>query len=403
MTASAMSKREDVPESSAGVRLGSDLLLASSRLTGARVAIVCNHASLDRGFLHIVDRLAGADGVTLAAILGPQHGFRSDVQDNMIETPHRDDPARRVPIYSLYSETREPTAEMLRGIDVMVIDLQDIGARIYTYIYTMANCLRACARHGIPVIVCDRPNPINGVDVEGARLVPGYESFVGLFPIPMRHGMTIGELARLFNERFGLGAALEVVRMEGWRREMFADATGLPWVMPSPNMPTLDTAIVYPGTVLFEGVMLSEGRGTTRPFELVGAPWIEAERFARDMNALHLPGAFFRPAVFEPTFQKYAKQTCGGCQIHVTDRDAFRPVLTGAALLQVFRRSDPAQFAWRQPPYEYEHDKLPIDILAGSDVLRRQIESDMAPPAIADSWRDDEAAFRRERQPFLLY
>src|SRR5687767_10036491 len=216
------------------VRLGSDLLLSSSRLRGARVGIVCNHASLDRGFLHIVDRLALAEGVVLAAIFGPQHGFRSDVQDNMIETPHGDDAARRVPVYSLYSETREPTSEMLKGLDALVIDLQDIGARIYTYIYTMANCLRACGRHGVPVIVCDRPNPINGIDVEGALLLPGFESFVGLFPIPMRHGMTIGELASLFNERFHLGATLEVVKMEGWRREMYADASHLPWVMPSP-------------------------------------------------------------------------------------------------------------------------------------------------------------------------
>jgi uncharacterized protein YbbC (DUF1343 family) len=386
-----------------GVRLGSDLLLASPRLRGARVAVVCNHASVDRRFAHIVDRLAAAEGVTLGAIFGPQHGFRSDVQDNMIETPHRDDLSRRVPIYSLYSETREPTAEMLRDVDVMVIDLQDIGARIYTYIYTMANCLRACGRHGVPVIVCDRPNPINGVDVEGALLMSGFESFVGLFPIPMRHGMTIGELATLFNQRFALGATLEVIRMDGWRREMYADAANLPWVMPSPNMPTLETAVVYPGTVLFEGTMLSEGRGTTRPFELVGAPWIEAERFAREMNALGLPGAFFRPAVFEPTFQKHARQTCGGCQIHVTDRAAFKPVLSGAALIQMFRKFDPQQFAWRQPPYEYEHEKLPIDILAGSDTLRRQIESGLAPQRIAESWRGDEEDFRQLRQQYLLY
>jgi uncharacterized protein YbbC (DUF1343 family) len=372
-------------------------------LRGARVGVVCNHASVDRGFLHVIDRLAAADGVQLSAIFGPQHGFRSDVQDNMIETPHREDATLRVPIYSLYSETREPTADMLRGIDVLVIDLQDIGARIYTYIYTMANCLRACGRHGIPVMVCDRPNPINGVDVEGAPLVRGYESFVGLFPIPMRHGMTIGELARLFNERFDLGATLDVVRMSGWRREMYADGTELPWVLPSPNIPTLDTAIVYPGTVLFEGTMLSEGRGTTRPFELVGAPWIDAERFARAMNDLRLPGVRFRPAVFEPTFQKHAKQACGGCQIHVTDREAFKPVMTGVALIQMFRRLDPAKFAWRQPPYEYEHEKLPIDILAGSDALRRQIESGLSPQAIADTWRADEDAFRRLREPYLLY
>ena len=385
------------------VRLGSDLLLSSSRLKGTRVGVVCNHASLDRGFLHIVDRLAAADHLTLAAIFGPQHGFRSDVQDNMIETPHANEPGRRVPIYSLYSETREPTAEMLSGIDVLVIDLQDVGARIYTYIYTMANCMRACARHRIPVIVCDRPNPIGGVDVEGARLVPGFESFVGQFPIPMRHGMTIGELASLFNEVFSIGAQLEVVSMEGWRRDMYADQTGLPWVMPSPNMPTLDTAIVYPGTVLFEGIMLSEGRGTTRPFELVGAPWIDAERFARDMNALGLTGVHFRPAVFEPTFQKHAKQTCGGCQIHVIARHLFKPVLVGVALAGMFRRTNPSKFAWRQPPYEYEHDKMPIDILAGADTLRTQIEADMPAAKIAASWRADEDAFRAVRERFLMY
>ena len=385
------------------VRLGSDVLLSSGRLRGSRIGVVCNHASLDRDFGHVIDMVAAAEGVTLAAIFGPQHGFRSDVQDNMVETPHGDDPRRRVPIYSLYSETREPTAEMLRGIDALVIDLQDIGARIYTYIYTMANCLRAGSRHGVPVIVCDRPNPIGGTNVEGARLEPGWESFVGQFPLPMRHGMSIGELAALFNDAFGIGAQLDVVRMEGWRRNMYADGTGLPWVMPSPNMPTLDTAIVYPGTVLFEGTMLSEGRGTTRPFELVGAPWIEAERFAREMNGLGLPGAYFRPAGFEPTFQKHSRQPCGGCQIHVTDRDAFRPVITGVALIDMFRRLDTGRFAWRQPPYEYERDKMPIDILAGSDTLRKQIESGVPIKEIAASWKDDEAGFERLRRPFLMY
>src|SRR6188474_2313143 len=214
------------------VRLGSDVLLGTHHLRGARVGIVCNHASVDHAFRHVVDRLIEEPAVELAAIFGPQHGFRSDVQDNMIETPHRDDPARRVPVYSLYSDTREPTADMLRGLDALVIDLQDIGARIYTYIYTMANCLRACARHGVRVIVCDRPNPIGGTDVEGEALVPGFESFVGQFPIPMRHGMTIGELARLFNEHFGIGAKLEVLPLEGWRRPVYYDGTGLPWVMP---------------------------------------------------------------------------------------------------------------------------------------------------------------------------
>ena len=385
------------------VSLGSTRLLESGRLKGRKVGVVSNPASVDANYVHIVDAMMNAPGVTVGALFGPQHGFRSDVQDNMIETPHGNDCRRKVPVFSLYSETREPTAEMLRHVDTMVIDLQDIGARIYTYIYTMTNCLRACARHGIPVIVCDRPNPIGGNGVEGALLVEGFQSFVGQFPIPMRHGMTIGELARLFNEHFGLGAALEIVKMAGWQRHMYADATELPWVMPSPNMPTLDTAIVYPGTVLFEGSLFSEGRGTTRPFELTGAPWIQAESLARRLNSLALPGVHFRPAVFEPTFQKHARQTCGGCQIHVTNRTQFRPVLVGVALLAMFRELDPARFAWRPPPYEYEHEKMPIDILAGSETLRHQIESGADAREIAASWAQDEESFRKLREPFLMY
>ena len=386
------------------VTLGLERLLGSDLLRGRRVGIVSNPASVDGSFRHLVDRVAEVPGATLAAIFGPQHGFRSDVQDNMIETPHVDDARRGVPIYSLYSETREPTAEMLAGLDLLVVDLQDVGARIYTYIYTMANCLRAAQRHGVRVVVCDRPNPIGGRDVEGPVLHPGYESFVGLFPIPMRHGMTIGELARLFNEHFAIGAKLEVLRMEGWTRDQYFDATGLPWVMPSPNMPTLDSAIVYPGTVLFEGTMLSEGRGTTRPFELVGAPWIHAERFAAAMNARQLPGVWFRPAVFEPTFQKHAKTPCGGCQIHVTDRAVFRPGAVAAALLLEFHRTDPARFAWRQPPYEYEHEKMPIDILAGSPSLRQHVEAQTPLDRITAEWSDeDPTSFTAVRESFLLY
>ena len=269
----------------------------------------------------------------------------------MIETGHGEDKIRRVPIYSLYSETRKPTAAMLEGLDLLVIDLQDVGTRIYTYIYTMANCLIAARAHGVKVVVCDRPNPIGGLAVEGPMLVRAFASFVGQYPIPMRHALTIGELARLFNDEFGIGADLDVIAMEGWRRDMYHDATRLPWVMTSPNIPTLDTAIVYPGTVLFEGTNLSEGRGTTRPCELVGAPWIAAERFADEMNRLEFPGFHFRPAVFEPTFHKHVHQSCGGCQIHVLDRERFRPVATGVALIAAFRKSDPERFAWRAPPY----------------------------------------------------
>ncbi|MGE5199360.1 MAG: exo-beta-N-acetylmuramidase NamZ domain-containing protein [Rhodospirillaceae bacterium] len=378
-------------------------LLASRRLEGLRVGLVCNPASVDAAIAHASDLVFKAPGVTLAALFGPQHGFRADLQDNMIESPHAIDALRRVPVHSLYSETREPTAEMLRGLDVLVIDLQDVGARIYTFVYTMANCLRAAARHRIPAVVCDRPNPIGGLAVEGPMLEPGFESFVGLFPIPMRHGMTIGELALLFNTHFGIGADLDVVGMDGWSRDMYFDDTGLPWVMPSPNMPTLDTAIVYPGAVLFEGTQVSEGRGTTRPFELLGAPWVDAERCCEELNALRLGGAVFRPVMFEPTFHKYAHEACGGCQIHVTDRQAFLPVLASVAVMAAFHRADPGRFAWRQPPYEYEHDKMPIDILAGSPALRGQIERGADAREIAASWAPGVAAFDPVRRSCLLY
>jgi uncharacterized protein YbbC (DUF1343 family) len=378
-------------------------LLASRRLEGLRVGLVCNPASVDATLAHASDLLVNAPGITLAALFGPQHGFRADLQDNMIESPHAADAKRRVPVYSLYSETREPTAEMLRGLDVLVVDLQDVGARIYTFVYTMANCLRAAARHKVPVVVCDRPNPIGGAAVEGPMLEPGFESFVGLFAIPMRHGMSIGELAGLFNTHFGIGADLQVVQMEGWSRGMYFDETGLPWVMPSPNMPTLDTAIVYPGAVLFEGTQLSEGRGTTRPFELLGAPWIDGERFSAELNALHLDGVHFRPVIFEPTFHKHAREACGGCQIHVTDRQAFLPVLASVAVMAAFQRANPVRFAWRQPPYEYEHDKMPIDILAGSPALREHIERGTGAREIAASWDAAVAAFDPVRRACLRY
>jgi uncharacterized protein YbbC (DUF1343 family) len=385
------------------VTLGSERLLDEGTLRGLRVGVVCNPASIDGDFRHITDRLASAPGVTLAAIFGPQHGFRADLQDNMIETPHASDGRRSIPVFSLYSEVREPTAEMLNGLDALIVDIQDVGTRVYTFIYTVANCLRAAARHKIQVIVCDRPNPIGGTQVEGPMLEQGYESFVGLFPLQMRHGLTIGELARFFNREFDLGAELHVVPMSRWTRDMYFDQTGLPWVMPSPNIPTLDSAIVYPGTVLFEGTMLSEGRGTTRPFELLGAPWIAAEPFAARMNARGLPGVRFRPAVFEPTFQKHAKLTCGGCQVHVTDRAAFEPCATAAALLLEFHATDPGRFAWRQPPYEYEHEKLPIDILAGSPALRTHIEAQVPLPEIQASWQEASRPFLEQRQRYLLY
>ena len=387
------------PETSPGI----DRLLASGDLAGRRVGLVCNPASIDAAHRHTAQRLRQAPDLTLAALFGPQHGFRSDVQDNMVETPHARHPTYDIPVHSLYSDHREPTAAMLDGLDVLVVDLQDVGTRVYTYIYTMANCLRAAARHGLPVVVCDRPNPIGGVQVEGPLLEPGHESFVGQFPIPLRHGLTIGELSRLFNDHFGLGAELQVARLDDWERAAYHDATGLPWVMPSPNLPTLDSAVVYPGAVLFEGTNLSEGRGTTRPFELLGAPWIDGEALAGRIADAALPGVVARAAHFEPTFQKHAGRPCGGCQLHVTDRAAFRPVLTAVAVLQAIRRADPARFAWREPPYEYERTKQPIDILAGSAALRRQIDADVPATEMAAGWDADVAAFAAVRSRFLLY
>jgi uncharacterized protein YbbC (DUF1343 family) len=383
--------------------LGSERLLASPRLNGLRVGVLANPASIDHSFRHMVDRLGESTRCTLTAIFGPQHGYRSDLQDNMIETPHAKDRRRKVPIFSLYSETREPTQEMLDLIDVLVIDLQDVGSRIYTFIYTMANCLRASAQAGLPVIVCDRPNPIGGAEIEGPTLEPGYESFVGQFRMPMRHGMTVAELARLFNEHHGIDADLEVVPMEGWSREMDFDATDIPWVMPSPNIPTLDTAIVYPGAVLFEGTKLSEGRGTTRPFELIGAPWLDGDQLAQRMNRAGLEGVHFRGVTFEPTFQKHARVTCGGCQIHVTNREAFAPVKVGVSLLRECFASEPDRFEWRDPPYEYEHDRMPIDILAGSPALREQIEQQISIEDIAASWGPGNVEFDEVRKAYLLY
>ncbi len=385
------------------VLLGSEQLLTSNLLAGARVGLVANSASIDHAFRHIAEPISALPDSTLVALFGPQHGFYADVQDNMIETDHGYHPRFNVPIYSLYSDTREPTDDMFDGIDLLVIDLQDVGTRVYTYPYTMANCLRAAARHNIRVIVCDRPNPIGGEAVEGPVLEHNFSSFVGQFSIPLRHGLTIGELALLFNDHFEIGSELTVSPLAGWSRDLYASEHDIPWIYPSPNLPTLDSTIVYPGTVLIEGTNLSEGRGTTRPFELIGAPDVNPNTLAMNLNALDLPGVHFRPTTFEPTFQKHAGRTCGGCQIHVTDRRAFRPVVTGVAVIQAFRRLSGSQFAWRTPPYEYELTKMPIDILAGSDALRQQIELDRNATEIAQDWSDAIEAFHSLRQRYLLY
>jgi uncharacterized protein YbbC (DUF1343 family) len=292
---------------------------------------------------------------------------------------------------------------MLRGLDVLVIDLQDIGARYYTYQWTMALALRACARAGVRVLVLDRPNPLGGVLVEGNVPDPAFASFVGLYPLPARPGLTLGEIARYLNARHALGAELEVVAMRGWRRRMLWEDTGLPWVPPSPNMPTPDTARVYPGGCLIEGTNLSEGRGTTRPFEWVGAPWLDAHAYAERLNAERLPAVVFRPARFQPTFQKHAGRVCGGVQIHVTDRARFKPFLTGLAVIAVARRQAPRAFRWRRPPYEFELRKLPIDILLGTDTIRRALTRGASLRAIERGWRRGLTAWQRGRVRWLMY
>lgn len=383
------------------VSLGSAKL--APRITDRRVGLLSNPASIDGRLRHIVDQVVGMSDVSLAALFGPQHGFRADVQDNMVETDHARHPTLDVPVYSLYGETREPTSEMLSDLDTLVVDLQDVGTRVYTYIHTLANCLKACERAKVPVVVCDRPNPIGGLAVEGPMLEPGFESFVGLYPVPLRHGLTIGEMARLCNAGFGIGAELDVLTMDGWRREMFHDDTGLPWVLPSPNLPTLEAAIVYPGMVLLEGTNLSEGRGTTRPFELFGAPWLTAAPLADALNARSLPGVHFRPTEFQPTFQKHAGATCGGCQLHVTDRIRFKPVEAAVAVLATCRAQAPDHFRWRTPPYEYETLLPPINILTGSSRIRTLIDADADWSEVDHAIEDGVDKFRQQCERYLLY
>jgi len=337
------------------------------KLRGARIGALLHPASVSSKLEHasrILERLNG-DLFKIAAFYGAQHGFLGQTQDNMVEWKSYEHPRLGVPVYSLYGEHREPTKEMLQDVDVLLVDLQDVGARYYTFIWTLYLCMRACEKHGAQVVVLDRPNPINGVTVEGPIIESGYESFVGMHPIPVRHGRTIGELAQQFRDEAFPKCPLSILPMKNWERAMWFDQTGLPWVMPSPNMPTLETATVYPGMCLLEATNISEGRGTTRPFEIFGAPFIDAETLCRELNSLKLSGVFFRENYFQPTFQKFAGQLCGGAQLHVLDRDAFRSFQTGVEIIRSIRKLYPNSFEWKQPPYEYEREKLPIQILLG--------------------------------------
>lgn len=377
-------------------------------LRGLRVGAICNPTSVDRDFVHLADHLAAAEGVHLAALFGPEHGIRGTAQDMIHVEGEALDPRTGVPVHSLYGPTFEslqPTPRMLEGLDALVFDIQDVGARYYTYVYTMALSMRAAGRAGLRFYVLDRPNPIDGIHVEGNRVHEPFRSFVGMYDLPARHGMTAGELASLFNELHPEEerCELEVIRCQGWDRRKGWEATGLPWIPPSPNMPTVDTALVYPGMCLVEGTLLSEGRGTTRPFENYGAPYLDPWALAEALEGEGLPGVRFRPAYFEPTFQKHARTLCGGVMLHVDDPAAFQSFRTGAACVLWAARLGGEAFRWRTEEYEYRDDVPAIDLLTGSDAFRLGVDGGLSLEAITAPWEAELQAFLPTRRRHLLY
>jgi uncharacterized protein YbbC (DUF1343 family) len=375
----------------------------SMSFPGLRIGYLSNQASTTRKFVHGRIVLQQKYGDQLTCLFSPQHGFFSEKQDNMIESDHTLDSVTGLPIYSLYGEHRRPTAEMFEQLDVLLIDLIDVGTRVYTFLYTMAYCMEMAAQLGKKVVVLDRPNPIGGEQIEGNMLRPDCTSFVGLYPLPMRHGLTFGELALLLNQEFGIGADLEVVEMKGWKRSMLFRDTGFPWVCPSPNMPTPETALVYPGQVIWEGTNVSEGRGTTLPFEFVGAPFWQHAAILRKLAETELPGCYLRPVVFEPTSGKWMGEACCGFQIHVTNDRTFLPYRTSLALLQATILLYPEHFQYKQPPYEYEFKRLPMDLILGDREVRKQLEDDRAVREIENLWQGELQAFDLKRKKYYLY
>jgi uncharacterized protein YbbC (DUF1343 family) len=365
------------------------------RLRGARVGFVTNHSAVTRDLHSGVDALAGA-GVRFQALFGPEHGVRGEAAAGK-KVDSRTDARTGVPVYSLYGATHEPTPEMLAGVDVMLFDIQDVGSRFYTYEATLSLVMKACGAAGVPVVVLDRPNPLGG-RAEGPCLEPEQASFVGLHPMPIRHGLTMGELACLFHEVYGIGKAPEVVAMRGWGRGMAWEETGLAWVTPSPNMPTPDTARVYPGTCLIEGTVLSEGRGTAKPFEWIGAPWIDADRWVDHLQALALAGARFRPVYFMPSASKCVGEACAGVQVHITDREAFPAVTVGVALLHTLHALWPDRFAWRGTAGRFF-----VDRLAGTVRLREAIEAGVDPRELERVWEPGLQEFARHAERVRLY
>jgi uncharacterized protein YbbC (DUF1343 family) len=387
------------------VQTGLEIFLSSPPkwIFGNRIGLLSNPASVDGNFCHAVELINERFPGQLKALYSPQHGFFSEKQDNMIESDHTIHGTLNIPVFSLYGQKRIPDKSMLDPIDILIIDLQDVGTRVYTFIYTMSYCLEAAKKFGKKVVILDRPNPINGNMIEGNLLSVDCASFIGRYPIPMRHGLTIGELALLFNTDFGIGCELAVIPMKGWQRDMFFMDTGLPWIPPSPNMPSPISAMVYPGQVLWEGTNVSEGRGTTLPFEMFGAPFIDTKRILSALEGPKLPGIALRTIVFEPTFNKWSGSPCNGFQIHVTDPYEFKPFITTLRLIHAVISHHEGMFQWKRPPYEYEFERLPIDLIIGDKKIRQRIEHLDEISAIEESWRNELKGFAETCRSVHLY
>ena len=375
-------------------------------LCGSTLGLVVNQTSLTGNGCSSITQFRNNNQFKLSTLFAPEHGLYGVDQD-MVPIIDETNPISGIPVKSLYganASSLTPSPDLLNEIDNLVFDIQDVGSRYYTFIYTLANCMQTCAASNTRMVVCDRPNPINGLKIEGNLVREEFRSFVGQYPLPNRHGMTVGELARLFNDHFSIKCDLKIVPMEGWDRSMWYDQTGLPWVPPSPNMPTLSTATVYPGMCLMEGTLLSEGRGTTTPFEQVGAPYINAGALAQTLNEKNLPGLFFRPQYFKPQFQKWSGKICGGVQLHITDRDKIKPLVTSIAVLYSIKKLYPNDFAWRTEPYEFVSDRLAIDLLYGSPTLREEIGSGtLSLDDLESAWEEETKEFLPQRKACLIY
>ncbi|PLR91112.1 exo-beta-N-acetylmuramidase NamZ family protein [Bacillus sp. T33-2] len=397
----ALADHDDDDRRSKKFKLGVEVLLNEQKdlIKGKKVGLITNPTGVDQEMNSIVDLLHDDPEVELTALYGPEHGVRGSAQAGQYVEYYVDEKTG-LPVYSLYGKTRKPTPEMLEDVEVLLFDIQDVGTRFYTYIYTMALAMEAAKENNIPIIVLDRPNPLGGTKVEGPVLEPKYASFIGQYAIPIRHGMTVGELAKLFNKEFGIGAALTVVEMKGWKRNMYYDDTPLQWVLPSPNMPTLDTALVYPGGALIEGTNLSEGRGTTKPFELLGAPFINSDDLAEKLNSLKLPGVKFRAASFIPTFSKHSGVLSHGVQYHITDRDAFKPVETGLHVVKTIHDMYPDKFQFRA---EGSNGISFFDNLTGNRWIRDGINQGKSVEELTEQWQDGLDEFKKTRKKYLLY